>query len=672
MPMNSICFAIFYLICFFGSIQLAAQSFVCHSPNGSLQSVFTLSEDGKFSYCLLSDNDTLLKPSNLGLSLKDGVEINHFKSIVEKKRSVREQWQPLWGISSLVKNEYEEGVFTLQGERQNLQIECRVYNDGFAFRYQMNGDSNDSVVLMQENSEFNFADIETCWWSWADYNTLEKEYYQTPMDSATHVACPFTLRTKKGVYLCVHEAAIDRYSTMTLKQGENEKFKYSVNLVPWADGSAVKTQYPLISPWRVVFVASQAGGLLESHLLENLNEPCQLKDISYIKPMTYVGIWWEMHLGISSWGMNGKHGANTENAKRYIDFAAQNNIGGFLVEGWNKGWEHWGEKNAFDFVSPYADFDLEEVASYANKKGVQMIGHHETGGDIISYEQNIDSAFALYRRLGIRAVKTGYAGPVNPPTEFHHGQYMVEHYNRVMRKAAKYGIMLDVHEPIVLSGLSRTYPNLMTAEGVRGMEWNAWSNGNPPGHTCTLPFTRGMAGPMDYTPGIFDIDLSSRASERRRWNALDEGNSAVHSTIANQLALMIILYSPLQMAADLPENYIGHPALELIRNMPASWDETHVVEAEIGQKVVIARRQGIQWYVAGICNEQGKECVLNFSFLNQQKKYKAIGVYDNDKSHYKNHPEEYQILEEDLIGIGQKKIIMAPGGGFLIRLTEMQ
>lgn len=671
--MNSIYYFLIALTIIVGSVQVMAQSFVCHSPDGKLKSVLTLDKAGQISYCLLLDDDTVLRPSSLGLVLKSGVEFSQFKSINEKRKSIRDQWTPVWGISSLINNHYEEAIYSLEGVSTPLLEVCfRVYNDGFAFRYQLNGDAKDSVVLMQEKSEFCFTDIETCWWSWADYNTLEKEYYQTNIDSASHVACPFTLRTKKGLYLCIHEAAIDRYSTMTLKQDKHDKGKFSVNLVPWADGSAVKTNFPLISPWRAVFIAPQAGDLLETHFLENLNDPCVLQDVSFIKPMTYVGIWWEMHLGLSTWGLNGKHGANTENAKRYIDFAAQNNIGGFLVEGWNTGWERWGEKNAFDYISSYQDFNLEEIATYAKKKGVQMIGHHETGGDIISYEQHLDSAFALYQRLGIHAVKTGYAGPVNPPTEYHHGQYMVEHYNKVMRKAAQYGLMLDVHEPVILSGLSRTYPNLMTAEGVRGMEWNAWSQGNPPKHTCTLPFTRGMAGPMDYTPGIFDIDLNSHAAERKKWNSLDQGTSAVHSTISNQLALMIILYSPLQMAADLPENYDQHPALELIKGMPASWDETHALEAEIGQWIVLARRQGKNWYVAGICNEEGKELTLNFAFLNSQKNYKAIGVFDNDKSHYATHPEEYQIINEVLTETSRKKIKMAAGGGFIIRLTEMQ
>ena len=363
-------------------------------------------------------------------------------------------------------------------------------------------------------------------------------------------------------------------------------------------------------------------------------------------------------------------GATTANAKRYIDFAAAHGIQGVLFEGWNTGWEQWGTPDAFDFVSPYPDFAIKEIVEYARSKNVEIIGHHETGGDILSYEKNLDSAFSFYQKLGIRIVKTGYAGPVNPPTEWHHGQYMVRHYNKVMTTAAKYHIMLDVHEPVIPSGLSRTYPNLMSFEGVRGMEWNAWSEGNPPTHSCTLPFTRGLAGPMDYTPGIFDINEDHFASKRIKWNWLDKGNTAVHSTLSNQLALMVILYSPLQMAADLIENYTDHPAFKLVEKLPATWDETRVLAAEIGQYVVIARRKGSSWFIAGITNEQPRQFEVPLSFLDQTHTYTFLTCMDAADAHYETNPEAYLITNETHTAKDSLILSLAAGGGVLIIVEE--
>jgi alpha-glucosidase len=386
--------------------------------------------------------------------------------------------------------------------------------------------------------------------------------------------------------------------------------------------------------------------------------------------MNYIGIWWEMHLGISTWAPGPKHGARTENAKRYIDFAAANGIKGVLLEGWNTGWENWGKPNAFDFITSASDLNLKEVVEYARSKGVEIIGHHETGGDTESYEKHLEKAFKYYHELGIRVVKTGYAGPVTPSGEHHHGQCMVRHYNMVMKMAAKYQLMLDVHEPIALSGLSRTYPNLMTAEGVRGMEWNAWSEGNSPSHTCTLPFTRGIAGPMDYTPGIFDIDLSMHKDQRNTWNSLDNGQSAVHSTLSNQLALMIVLYSPLQMAADLPENYEGHPAFAFVNSMPTTWDETRILDAKVGEYILLARRSGTTWYVVGITNETGRTLVVNTDFLSNSAKYLAVSCSDSKTSHYDNEPETYVIHTSELVSGNKVAYNLAPGGGFILKISR--
>jgi alpha-glucosidase len=472
------------------------------------------------------------------------------------------------------------------------------------------------------------------------------------------------------VYLSIHEAAIENYSTMTLKRDGEQNYK--INLAPWADGTLVKTKTPMFSPWRAIIIADKPGGLIESNLITNLNDTCQIKDVSWIKPMTYVGIWWEMHLGISKWILGEKHGATTENAKRYIDFASKHYVKGVLIEGWNTGWENWGKKDAFDFVTPYKDFNLKEVVKYAKTKGVEIIGHHETGGDTESYEKHIEEAFAFYKMLGINIVKTGYAGPVVPVGEYHHGQCMVQHYNKVMKLAAKYKLMLDVHEPIVLSGLSRTYPNLMTAEGVRGMEWNAWSDGNPPSHTCTLPFTRGIAGPMDYTPGIFDIDLSAHSKEREKWNSLDKGNSAVHSTIANQLALMLVLYSPLQMAADLPENYEGNKAFSFIENLPTTWDETKVIDASIGEYLIIARRKENNWFVGAITNENKRELIISLNFLENNKEYNANIYSDGNDADFETNPESLLINEMKIVSTDSVTLKLARGGGACLKIKIIE
>ncbi|PLW92682.1 MAG: hypothetical protein C0592_09555 [Marinilabiliales bacterium] len=452
---------------------------------------------------------------------------------------------------------------------------------------------------------------------------------------------------------------------MTLLQDPANKNRYKVNLVPAANGLNVRTQIPFYSPWRVFFFADNAADLAETMLLYNLNEPCKIENTEWIKPVNYVGIWWEMHLGISTWAMTERHGATTENMKAYIDFAANHGIDAVLAEGWNKGWENWGEKDAFSFTEAYPDFKLKELAEYADEKGVMIIGHHETGGDIELYERQLDSAFALYQSLGIHHVKTGYAGPT-PDGEHKHGQFMVNHYNLVMQKAAEYEISLDVHEPVMFSGLCRTYPNLMTGEGVRGMEWNAWSEGNMPSHTCIIPFTRGMAGPIDYTPGIFDIDLSAHKEDREKWNSEDRGNTAVHATLANQLALMVVLYSPMQMAADLIENYEGHEAFSFIENMPATWDESIYLDAEIGEYIVVARRSGTTWYVAAITNEEKRDIAFIANFLNEGKTYIARMLYDSPESHYENNPEDYQILETEAQQLDGFNLKLAPGGGAII------
>lgn len=651
------------------SSPAAAESWAMDSPQQNLHLEVELDSIGQLYYRVDFLEKNILRPSALGLKVKGDVSPTYRLLSVDTDY-VRETWTTYWGVKRRVRNEYRAMKLRLQeqsNKQQHLTVEFRAYDDGIAYRYHV-PDTIESVEIMSECGEFRLASNGDCWWAWADYNTLEKSYRHDSISVVEHAAAPFTLRLEDGIHLSLLEAAVDDYSTMTLKRDSLDSLNFQVNLVPWADGVAVKSSSPFHTPWRAAIISPDAAGLLTSDLVLNLNDPPST-DFSWVRPLKYVGIWWEMHLGLSTWRkQGGRHGATTENTFSYIDFAEKHGLNGVLVEGWNTGWEHWGTPQAFDFTTPYADFDLQGVARYATAHHVELIGHHETGGDLIAYESRIDSAFSLYRSLGIRYVKTGYAGPVNPATESHHGQYMVKHLNTVMRKAAEYQIMLDVHEPVIPSGLSRTYPNLMTFEAVRGMEWNAWSDGNYPSHTCILPFTRGLAGPIDYTPGIFDIDMSQRANERVTWNGKGPGETAVHSTLSSQLALMVVNYSPMQMAADLPANYEAHPAFRFIENLPTTYDEIRILAAEIGSYVVVARRNGDNWFVGGITNEQARDIELDLSFLDSNRSYRMETCYDTPSTDFEKNPETYEIHSG---WVDQRRtfiLSMARGGGGVIYL----
>jgi alpha-glucosidase len=636
------------------------------SPSGEIV-LNIIEKDSKLFFNATFNNEKIIENSNLGFVFSRNDSLHLFEIVKNDIRTFDETWKPVWGQFSEIRNYYNELVIKAKdlAKNRNLNIYFRVYNDGFAFRYEYTDDSK-PLEIIEELTEFHFTEDNKSWWIEADYGSLEKLYNITPISEAPHVATPFTMRTAKGNYISILEASIDNYPSMTLKQKLDDKQCFKVNLVPWADGIAVKTQGAFTTPWRCIQLAKSAGELIESSLVLNLNEPPKEADYSWIKPITYIGIWWKMHLGLSEWALvDSRHGATTKNAKKYIDFAAQNGIQGVLIEGWNTGWEKWGAEGAYDFITPYPDFDIKEVVRYAKERNIEIIGHHETGGDVISYEKNLDKAFQFYKELGIKYVKTGYAGGIIPRGEHHHGQFMVNHYNKVMRKAMEYGIMLDVHEPVIPSGLSRTYPNLMTFEGVRGGEWNAWSEGNPPSHTCILPFTRGLAGPMDYTPGIFDIKQDNFEHKRikRDWQPYTTTES--HSTISNQIALMVILYSPMQMAADLVENYENHPAFQFISNMPATWDETIVLEAEIGRYIVMARRSGEKWYVAGITDEMERKIHIPMDFLKSRKNMKYSICKDAKDAHYRNNPDAY-IIEKANITQDDISLSMAAGGGFIM------
>ncbi len=635
------------------------------SPDGRL-SVTVSASDGIPHYRVAYDGAVVLLPSRLGFTFKNAKPMTGGFAIAgHETRSIDETWEQAWGEEKFIENRCNE-LKVIFAERPRpervMHVIFRVFEDGIGFRYELPAQKSfDEIEIISEETRFVFADDHTVWWTPADYDSYEHLYTRSPLCEVEAVNTPVTMETANGLYLSIHEANLTDYAGMTLTAAPGEELTLKCGLVPWPDGVAVRGTAPMKTPWRTVQVATRPGGLVESHLILNLNEPCVIDDTSWITPMKYIGIWWEMHIKKSTWHIGPRHGATTENAKRHIDFASRHGIPAVLIEGWNTGWDRWGQKDAYDFVTPYADFDIEEVVRYGRERGVVIIGHHETGGDVPAYEEHIDSAFSLYRRLGIPAVKTGYAGGIFPRGQHHHGQWMVNHYRSVVQRAAEYHIMLDVHEPIKPTGIRRTYPNMMTREGVRGMEYNAWSEGNPPEHTTILPFTRMLAGPLDYTPGIFDIAFEKYQEIYR-----------VRTTLAKQLALYVVLYSPLQMAADLPENYEGHPAFAFIEEVPVDWDETRVLDARIGDYVTIARRNGDRWYIGSITDEEARVLTAPLGFLTHGVRYRARIYADTPYSHWELTPTLYDISE---MSVGRESTLtmkLAPGGGQAVSITPVE
>jgi alpha-glucosidase len=638
------------------------------SPGKVLELNISL-QQSRITWTVVQSGKTRLEGADQGLVLQSGDTVVHYQLITWDTTSVYETWAPIYGTTAVIENKYKHLNLHLKSQSPPfaVNLEFRLYDEGLAYRMHVNGPQDTALRIASERGTIRLPpSIKNAHWIWADYHTLEKLVQHTPLVDAKHAAAPFTLEDSSGLCISLLEAALANYSMCSWKQDSLDFHRYNVHLTPSDKGYAVQSTFPMQTPWRVIAVAENAARLMESNLVLNLNEPAPILDWSWVKPIRYIGIWWEMHLGLSEWKTQGlRHGATTANVKKYVDFAAQHGIEGVLIEGWNSGWEYWGKPGAFDFVTSASDLVLEEVVNYARSKGVEIIGHHETGGDIVDYERKIDTAFAYYKALGIRYVKTGYAGPVNPPTETHHGQYMVDHMNKVMRIAAKYHIMLDVHEAVIPSGLSRTWPNLMTFEAVRGMEWNAWSEGNPPDHACSLPFTRGLAGPVDYTPGIFDIQLKYRENERVKWNGKGKGETAVHTTLSHQLALPVVLYSPMQMFADLPENYLRHPqAFAMMAEIPATWDETRVLSAEIGKHIVLARRKGKKWFLAAIASEP-IHTELELGFLDKEYRYRVQQCNDDPTANAETNPLDYRLSTTTARKQDKVRVNLVPGGGLL-------
>ena len=701
-------------------LALGLQATEVKSPNGNIVVTFDV-VDGRPVYSMTYKGRDVVRPSHLGLELaKDkhasaGLNehdlMGDFTLVSERTSSFDETWQPVWGETRDIRNHYNEYAATLtqQWQSRTIVIRFRVYDDGIGFRYEFPQQKGLNYFLIkEERTEFAMAGDHTAWWLPGDYDTQEQVTQESRLSeirsrfkqavnwgnssvavfSETGVQTSLQMKSDDGLYINIHEAACLDYATMHLNlevRGEGSEFRdytFVSHLTPDATGLKGCMQTPCETPWRTVMVSDDARDMLSSNLILNLNEPCKLEDTSWIHPTKYCGVWWEMIVGRGNWHYtndlpsikldqidwtkvkpNGTHKANNENVKRYIDFAAKNGLDEVLVEGWNVGWEDWAnmwKRDVFDFVTPYPDFDIKMLNDYAHQKGVKLLMHHETSSSTQNYERHIKEAYELMNKYGYDAVKTGYVGDIIPRGDHHYSQSMNNHYLYVIQEAAKHHIMVNSHEATRPTGLCRTYPNLVGGESARGTEYEAFG-GNRPDHTCILPFTRLQGGPMDYTPGIFETQLSTW-SKNKSW---------VRSTLVGQLALYVTMYSPLQMAADLPENYERFDdAFQFIRDVACDWDDSKYLEAEPADYITVARKaKGTDnWFVGGKCDENGHQAVIKLDFLDKDKKYDCTIYADAKDAHYEKNPKAYTITKK-VVKAGQTlKLNEAPGGGFAMSL----
>jgi alpha-glucosidase len=662
-------------------IDMPADSLRVNSPDGRIEVEFGLI-DGVPHYSVRRDTIDVILPSRLGFTFLTDAPLNSNLKIGSSEfTSVDETWTQPWGEVKEVRDHHNELRVELaetSAEPRTMIVMFRVFDDGVGFRYELPEQPHlDDIQIMQEETEFALSGDHSAWWIPAfQDNRYEYLYRNTPVSrltvsAADGVHTPFTMQTADGLYLSIHEAALVDYSSMALQADGN--LVLHARLFPWSDGILIKGQTPLNTPWRTIQIAEDPGDLITSYLILNLNEPNKLGDVSWVRPQKYIGIWWGMHLGKWTWGRGPSHGATTENTKAYLDFAAKYDFDGVLVEGWNEGrdgdWVAGAE--SFDFTTPYPGFDLQGLAAYADSLGVKVIGHHETGAAVTNYESQMEAAFALYQSLGIDTVKTGYVGYGQGVKrydaqgnlvglEWHHGQYMVEHYQNVVETAARYGIMINAHEPIKDTGLRRTYPNFLTREGARGQEYNAWdgAGGNPPDHVTILPFARLLAGPMDYTPGILDLTFDQYRP----------GNQVNH-TLAKELALYVVIYSPLQMAADLIENYEGNPAIQFILDVPVDWEETRILHAQIGDFITTVRRErdGEEWFLGSITDENPRTVDVSLDFLTFGVVYVAEIYADGAGADWRTDPYSLEISRVLVDSTTAMSLELAPGGGQAIR-----
>lgn len=645
------------------------------SPDGTIVVELATDNDGRPAYTVSRKGLPVIASSRLGFLLLDAPKFERNIEIVQPRtRTFDETWEQPWGERRSIRNHYNELTVTLKEKAKpfrSFDVVFRVFDDGVGFRYRFPKQPGlEQVKIGEELTEFSLARDATAWWIPAgEWNREEYLYHRTPIQQVGDAQTPITFRFEDGTHLSIHEAALVDYSGMNLTRVEDRKLK--ADLTPGIGEGKVVRAAPFDTPWRTLLLSDDAAGLAMSSLTLNLNEPNALGDVSWVKPMKYVGVWWEMHLDLKSWASGPKHGATNENVRKHIDFAAKHGFGGVLVEGWNVGWDgDWfGNGEDFSFTQSYPDFDLEALSRYARSKNVVLIGHHETSGNAAHYESQLDAALDLYQRVGVPAVKTGYVADASQAKvtgadgkrhyAWHEGQDMARHHLKVVTQAAKRRIAVNPHEPIKDSGLRRTYPNWITREGARGMEFSAWGQpGNPPEHEANLVFTRLLAGPMDYTPGIFGMKTRS--------------TDGIATTWAKQLSLYVVIYSPLQMAADLLENYEKNPApFQFIKDVPVDWDDTRVLNGEVGDYVTIARKErgGPNWYLGALTDEDGRTLSVPLTFLDEGRRYTAQIYRDGDKAHWKTAPQDIVIEERSVVRGDTLTLKLAPGGGQAIRFV---
>lgn len=658
-------------------VQAAPQVASVESP-GKVLKVSLVLHGGTARYRVERLGDTVVEDSKLGFALRDGRLDRDFTLLGQQRRSVDDTWEQPWGERRLTRNHFNELTVQLAettGSKRRLDVVFRVYDDGLGFRYVFPEQPNlREAIIDDELTEFAIAQDSTAWWIPAGEPIhYEYLYQRTPLREVPLVHTPMTLRSRDGLHVAIHEAALVDYAGMWLRRSEGQRLR--AQLSPSAEGWKVRRTLPFATPWRTLQIADRAGGLVESDLILNLNEPNALGDVSWVKPAKYLGVWWSMHLDNESWATGPKHAATTAKTKKVIDFAAAHGFRGVLVEGWNPGWDGmWvGNGYDFDFTRATPDFDIEALSAYGLKKGVHLIGHHETGCAIEHYEAQLDAALDLYARLGVDQFKTGYVcddgqvdrrNPTGGPLwrEWHDGQFMARHHLKVVQEAARRHLSVNPHEPIKDTGLRRTYPNWISREGARGMEYNAWGQPpNPPEHEVNLVFTRMLAGPMDYTPGI--LSLKGRHGQ------------AIPSTLARQLALYVVLYSPIQMAADLPEHYLQHrEAFRFIEGVAVDWEQSRVLDGEVGDYVTIVRRDrnSRDWFLGSITDEHGRVLPVSLGFLEPGVRYRAEIYRDGEGADFRSNPFAFVRETREVTSADALTLVLAPGGGQAIRFTPIR
>ncbi|MFN3851206.1 MAG: glycoside hydrolase family 97 protein [Spirosomataceae bacterium] len=670
----------------------AQKRFDLKSPSGNIALKITNLADGVVNYSVMYNTKSIIEPSSLGFVLnKPAISLNKFTIESVDSTTIDETWKPVWGEVNTIRNHYKQLILNLKSSSGVLvKAVFRVFDIGVGFRYEFSEQNGfKHFIVKDELTQFNLAGNHKTFWIPGDYDTNEYLYNTTLLSeiNATEAAkrekdialqsvigtntvqCPLMMKTKEGVYINIHEAALVNYPVMHLTLDKNT-FTFSSHLVPDAVGNKAYLQTPAKTPWRTINISDKATDILESKMILNLNEPSKIDDVSWIKPQKFIGMWWEMHVGKATWEKaSGKHGANTENVKTYIDFAAENGFDGVLVEGWNEGWEDWfgnWKENVFDFVTPYSDYDVDYLSKYAKSKGVRIIMHHETSGSATNYERHIDDAFKFMKKHDMNTVKTGYVGRIIPRGEHHDGQWMVNHYERVAQKAAENQIMVEAHEPAHPTGLHRTYPNWLANEAARGNEFNnAPTLALVPEHETILPFTRLMGGPMDYTPGFFHFQLNQYDPSRKQ---------RVRTTLAKQLALYVTIYSPLQMAGDFPDNFRKYPdAFQFIKDVPVDWDDTKVLDAEPGEFVTIARKQKgkSNWFLGAITDENSRNSKVSLAFLDENTNYEATIYQDGTDADWQNNPQSYKIEKRIVNNKTILDLKLAKGGGCAISIIKL-